>query len=147
MKDNRSDSRFELSRATHWTSSRAIVFSKRDHKVTLRAHTWLIIRPFMNAMQDSAKRDLADESGAEKGLADRPVPGKCVSATPCALLRQGITTHSVLYRLRSLSQIGYSPGLHPGHRSCFRKHLDRGHNLGLRQSLSYHYRQCSMRVA
>ena len=140
MKDNRSDSRFELSRATHWTSSRAIVFSKRDHKVTLRAHIWLIIRPFMNAMQDSAKRDLADESGAEKGLADRPVPGKCVSATPCALLRQGITTHSVLYRLRSNPRIGHLPGLLPFHRSCFWDRLDREKCSRSRRPWSHHYR-------
>jgi hypothetical protein len=42
---------------------------KRDHKVTFRAHTWLIIRPFMDVMQESAKKDLVEGTEVEKLLA------------------------------------------------------------------------------
>jgi hypothetical protein len=62
----------------HSTLAATLLHCKRDHKATLRAHTWLIIRWFMNVMQDSAKRDLVGGTGVEKSLGRAgPFPEVC----------------------------------------------------------------------
>lgn len=102
--------------------------SKRDHKVTLRAHTWLIIRPFMNVMQDSAKRDLAEGVERRKPWLHRSVPESVFQGLNDSL-RFASTRHhdpQCFVEIEVRSRIGHLPDLHSSHRSYTSKNPDSG---------------------